>query len=219
MILAIDTSGSVCAVAAAKSTLAEPATASDQPTEVLFARAGTRPRAHAEELAPLVNEAMTCGQVQQVVVGRGPGSFTGLRVGLATAQVLGWALAVPVVGVCTLDVVACQSELADGWVVMDARRGELFHQRYAAGNAVGLPDVAPRADVRRLVGTDRVAGDVALLESVHPRDFGVTRIDPTALAQVAVAAVGRGLIEPPTPLYLRRPDVTMTATNVPGNAI
>ena len=117
MILAIDTSGQVCSVAAVLA------------GETVFARTGATPRAHAEELAPLVAEAMALGPLTGVVAGRGPGSFTGLRVGLATAQVLGWTLSVPVTGICSLDVVAASAGLRTGWVVMDARRGELFHRR------------------------------------------------------------------------------------------
>ena len=78
MILALDTSGDRAVVALTDDTGAR-----------RFAGVGSRPRAHAEELAPLVAQALAVGPATAVVAGRGPGSFTGLRVGLAFAGVFG----------------------------------------------------------------------------------------------------------------------------------
>lgn len=200
MILAIDTSGSLAVVAAATND-----------GQIRFGGTGGRPRSHAEEIGVLVARALACGEVERVVVGRGPGSFTGLRVGLAFAQVWAWARGVPVTGVCSLDVVAAQADLADGWVVMDARRRELFAARYGDGRRIGPPLVRPRRDVAGLVSGSRVVGDIALLTSDDRREFGLTTLNPAALGAVAARAViddPGGSIQPE---YLRRPDVTVSA--------
>ena len=78
---------------------------------VLAARAVTDSRAHAEQLMPLIRAALaeagvTLADLDSIVVGVGPGPFTGLRVGVVTAQALGFALGVPVRGVCSLDAIA-----------------------------------------------------------------------------------------------------------------
>lgn len=200
MILAIDTSGSVAVVAAVT-----------QDGQVRFAGTGARPRNHAEEIGVLVARALACGGVERVVVGRGPGSFTGLRVGLAFGQVWAWARGVPITGLCSLDVVAAQAGLVDGWVVMDARRRELFAARYRGGRRIGAPLVRPRPDVADLVSGSRVVGDINLLTSRDRREFGITMLDPAALGTVAA----RAAIDDPDasiqPDYLRRPDVTVSA--------
>lgn len=202
MILAVDTSGRYAAVAAV---------ATDG--TLLAAASGQVARAHAEELGPLAREALRVGPLEHVVAGRGPGSFTGLRVGLAFGQVLAFAAAVPATGVCTLDVVARQAGLRDGFVVLDARRAELYLARYEAGGRMGDPEVLPRAEAaHRVAGSDCV-GDVELLTATDRRVFGSTRIEPAALGAVAHDAVTNGRNEGLRPLYLRHPDVTMSAAN------
>lgn len=206
MILAVDTSGSFAAVAAV-----------ERDGRVLFAGAGQWPRAHAEELAPLAREAMRHGPLEHVVAGRGPGSFTGLRVGLAFGQVLAFAAGVPATGVCTLDVVAAQAGLRDGFAVLDARRAEVYLARYDDGARTGEPEVLPRPVARDRVAGAACAGDVELLTATDRRTAGTTRVAPAALASVAAAAVAAGELGGLRPLYLRRPDVTMSAANrVPG---
>lgn len=198
MILAIDTSGSfVCVVVA------------DETGRVRSGAVGRQPRAHAEEIAPLVAATTAGVPVSRVVAGRGPGSFTGLRVGLAFAQMWGWAQAMPVTGVCSLDAVAAQNGLADGWVVTDARRGELFAARYAEGVRVGDPLVATRADVATLVAGAQVVGDTELLVEPDRRATGSTVIDPAGLAVAAARAVREAPQGSLQPDYLRRPDVTV----------
>jgi tRNA threonylcarbamoyladenosine biosynthesis protein TsaB len=120
-------------------------------------------RAHAELLAPAVEEVCalsgtTLAEVDAVAVDLGPGLFTGLRVGVATAKALGQSLGVGVLGVSSLDVLAAGAyERAPGErtarvvVAVDARRGEVFAAAYAAGAAGGGPDGPDPADVR----TDR----------------------------------------------------------------
>lgn len=205
VILALDTSGRFAAVASVDDTGA-----------VVFARSGVRPRAHGEELAPLVTQALAGATPDHVVAGRGPGSFTGLRVGLGFAQIFAWARGLPVSGLCSLDVVAHQEGLTDGWVVTDARRGELYVARYEAGRRVGEPEVLSRAAALTRTSDGVVAGDGALLHATERRAAGTTTLDPAGLGRCAFRAVTVGTAEPPTPLYLRRPDVTMSVRNLPG---
>lgn len=201
MILALDTSGDRAVVAL-----------TDDTGATRFAGVGSRPRAHAEELAPLVAQALAVGPATAVVAGRGPGSFTGLRVGLAFAGVFGWARGIPVKGVCSLDPVAVATGLADGWVVLDARRGELFAAPYRAGVRAEPPVVLPRAEAVGLIGAQRAVGDTELLTSDDRRMRGTTVIDPDALATSAarVLAGADGSLQPD---YLRRPDVTWSSAH------
>ena len=202
MILALDTSGDRAVVALTDDTGAR-----------RFAGVGSRPRAHAEELAPLVAQALAVGPATAVVAGRGPGSFTGLRVGLAFAGVFGWARGIPVRGVCSLDPVAVATGLADGWVVLDARRGELFAAPYRAGVRAEPPVVLPRAEAAGLIGAQRAVGDTELLTSDDRRMRGTTVIDPDALATSAARVLAAGADGSLQPDYLRRPDVTWSSAH------
>ena len=124
--------------------------------QVLAVATVAEARAHAEQLMPLVNQCLAEGScrladVDHLVVGMGPGPFTGLRVGIATAQMLSTVRSIPLHGVCTLDVLAAQ--YATQWapedafvVATDARRREVYWAHYAAAGArrdgphVGSPD-------------------------------------------------------------------------------
>lgn len=184
-------------------------------------RTGSAARRHAEVLTPLVADALAAADVagaelSGIVVGVGPGAYTGLRVGLVTAQTLGWTWHVEVHGVCSLDALAVQavaehpSRTRDGVVVVtDARRRQVFWARYdGAARRVAGPNVAaPEAVV-----TDGlpVVGSGA---RVHPALFpdGREPVTPDAgwmLRGVADGVVARGPVEP---IYLRQPDVTVAA--------
>ena len=171
---------------------------------------------HGELLAPAItcvlDEAWVPRQdVTAVAVGVGPGPFTGLRVGLVTARTLGFALDVPVYGVCTLDVLAAQAvdEAAvtgSFLVATDARRKEVYWASYdGEGQRLDGPHVSKPADV----ATDGpVVGAGAPL---HPASFpgavGPQLPDAGVLAQVV--SDERAELLDPEPLYLRRPDVAL----------
>ncbi len=176
-------------------------------------------QAHGELLAPVIQRALvaagvTVGDLTAVVVGVGPGPFTGLRVGLVTARVMGDALGVPVHGVCSLDALA-HAAVVGGHVTTpfavaaDARRREVYVASYdATGARLQGPTVGRAADLDDAVLAGPVAGAGAWL---YPESFADPR-EPRlpssgALASCAVAALaaGTGLL-PPDPLYLRRPD-------------
>ncbi|HRD64434.1 MAG TPA: tRNA (adenosine(37)-N6)-threonylcarbamoyltransferase complex dimerization subunit type 1 TsaB, partial [Nocardioides sp.] len=113
--------------------------------DVVWEGLAERPLQHGEQLAPLIDRGLReTGLVRQdltaIAVGIGPGPFTGLRVGLVTARMLGFVLELPVSGVCTLDVLAV--EAADTGVVdapflvaTDARRKEVYLASYDATGA------------------------------------------------------------------------------------
>lgn len=178
--------------------------------DVLAERVTVDARGHAEHLMPNVVAALADAGLQMaaldaVVVGCGPGPFTGLRVGMATASALGQALGIAVHGVCTLDALAeCSGEAL---VVTDARRREVYWARYSDGRRVDGPGVAAAADVP--VGDAKaVAGSPE-----HCALFGLPVLDaeyPTVAGLVG-AVDWSAEPGPLVPLYLRRPDAKTLA--------
>jgi tRNA threonylcarbamoyl adenosine modification protein YeaZ len=167
------------------------------------------PMKHGELLAPSIDEVLReAGLVRQdltaVVVGVGPGPYTGLRVGVATARTLGFALEIPVYGVCSLDVMAFSSRLEEPFVVTsDARRKELF---WAAYDESGARIEGPHVDRPGEVPDDRVvvgAGPV-----LYPDRFERAAGPAYPLAEdlARVVAAERAELVDPEPIYLRRPD-------------
>lgn len=186
-------------------------------------------RRQGELLAPLMAKVMADvgadrGDLTAVVVGVGPGPYTGLRVGLITARVLGSVLDIPVYGVCTLDVIAADASAKVGpqgfLVATDARRKEVYWARYdATGRRVAGPEVGPAGEIEDAQALP-VAGDGARL---YPEAFGelvpdTTYPDARTLCEIVARRLGdsgngndndngRGPdLLPPEPLYLRRPD-------------
>ncbi len=173
-------------------------------------------RRHGELLLPAVDRVLAdAGQrldaVTGIVVGVGPGPYTGLRVGLMTADTFGLALGVPVHGVCTLDGLAYASGIEDGPFVVatDARRKEVYWARYDdARTRVGEPAVDRPAQLAADVEGLPVVGAGALLyPDVFPDARAPEHVSAAALASLAAEklAAGEALLEP-RPLYLRRPD-------------
>ncbi len=174
--------------------------------DVLAEKVTVDPRAHAERLTPnivgaLGDAGVAVDQLDAVVVGCGPGPFTGLRVGMATAAAFGHALGIPVRGVCSLDAIAVGTT-ADLLVVTDARRREVYWARYRDGVRVDGPAVNSAADVP--AGADAVAGSPE-----HAALFDLPRLAPVYPTAAGLArAVTDWAAEPGPliPLYLRRPD-------------
>ncbi|HMR22615.1 MAG TPA: tRNA (adenosine(37)-N6)-threonylcarbamoyltransferase complex dimerization subunit type 1 TsaB [Micropruina sp.] len=175
-------------------------------TGVLASRAVTDSRAHAEQLMPLVTATLAgagrrLADIGLIVVGVGPGPFTGLRVGVVTAQTLGLALGVPVRGVCSLDAVAA-GHAAEGefLAVSDARRREVYWARYAAdGRRLEGPAVSPASELPDLP----VIGPGA-----HLAGGEASGLDGGVLAFTGPRLPEAGL----SPLYLRRPDAEVPTT-------
>lgn len=192
--------------------------------EPLAGRVQVDPRRHGELLTPAITAVLSESghkptDLAAVVAGLGPGPFTGLRVGLATAEALADALAIPVYGVCTLDAIEVPDEPT--LVATDARRKEVYWATYRDGVREAGPGVDRPADlVDRLpeLGVTAMAGDGAhLYRDVLALPLTDARY-PTAerlIARAAERIVGRSSTEILTPLYLRRPDVTIAAARKP----
>ena len=134
-VLAIDTSTSRSCVAIIEG------------TSILYSGFRDGATAHGPSLPALVQEALSVSEVEEVVVGMGPGPFTGLRVGIAFAQSFALAREIPVRGVCSLDAIAAQIQESDFIITVDARRKEVYWARYTNGVRVGEPAVNFPADV------------------------------------------------------------------------
>ncbi|MDK8306298.1 tRNA (adenosine(37)-N6)-threonylcarbamoyltransferase complex dimerization subunit type 1 TsaB [Corynebacterium imitans] len=166
-------------------------------------------RAHNELLVPTIAEllegaGLAFSDLEAIVVGCGPGPFTGLRVGMATAQALGQALGIPVYGVVTHDAVAKGVDAESALIVTDARRREVYWARYENGQRVAGPDVVKPAklDCPPVVFCS-VPEQLAAQLSVDADE--VTYLPPRTAGLVAAADFSA----PPAPLvphYLRRPD-------------
>lgn len=179
--------------------------------EVLAERVTVDARAHAERLTPnvvaaLADAGLSVDDLNAVVVGCGPGPFTGLRVGMATAAAYGHALGIPVHGVCSLDAIGIDTA-GEVLVLTDARRREVYWARYDDGSRVDGPAVNAPVDVP--AGARAVAGSpehVALFDL--PRQ---PAIYPTASGLVRSVADWTAQPAPLIPLYLRRPDAKPSA--------
>jgi tRNA threonylcarbamoyl adenosine modification protein YeaZ len=139
---------------------------------------------HGRAVSELVARALAAGPApDQVIVGMGPGPFTGLRAGIAFAQSFALARQIPVIGICSLDAIEINQE--SYIAAIDARRKEIYWARYQNGKRVAGPSVSK---------PDEVEGFV---------------IDqyPSPKKMVALAT-GENYAEP---LYLRRPDAVATA--------
>lgn len=165
--------------------------------EVLAQRITVDAHAHAEQLTPnivvaVADAGLAMGDIDAVVVGCGPGPFTGLRIGMATAAAFGHALGIPVYGVCSLDAIGGQTT-GEVLVVTDARRREVYWARYRNGVRTDGPGVGAMS----ALGVD----GAAMVADAQPSPAGL------------VAAVGDWEAEPLplVPLYLRRPDAKTLA--------
>ena len=184
----------------------------DTGVKLLAQRVTIDARAHAETLTPnmlaaLGDAGLTMGDLDAVVVGCGPGPFTGLRVGMATAAALGHALNIPVYGVCSLDAIGVITD-GDVLVVTDARRREVYWARYRDGVRTDGPAVSAPADVSH-DGVNAVAGWPDQEEL-----FPIPRLDaesPSPVGLVRAVDDWDAAPEPLVPLYLRRPDAKTLA--------
>jgi tRNA threonylcarbamoyladenosine biosynthesis protein TsaB len=212
-ILAIDTALGACSVCVYEG-------ADNRPLSIEAEEMAT---GHAEALMPMIARVMErveggFASLSRVAVSIGPGSFTGLRIGISAARGIGLAAGIPVTGVSTLAAYAAPLiNAADTGVIaaaVDARHGAVFFQCFTtSGRTIVLPRVLPLKEAARAVGSGpvRIAGSGAEALAVECMTLGLK----TAIADLRpapdIAAVARlGLAAdpasaPPKPLYLRPP--------------
>jgi tRNA threonylcarbamoyl adenosine modification protein YeaZ len=151
---------------------------------VLFHETHVGATDHGRAVSELVARALATGPApDQVIVGMGPGPFTGLRVGIAFAQSFALARQIPVIGICSLDAIAIEKESYT--VAIDARRKEIYWARYQGDKRVEGPSVNKPDEV----------------------DGFIIDCFPSPLKMVALAK-SENILEP---MYLRRPDAVATA--------
>jgi tRNA threonylcarbamoyladenosine biosynthesis protein TsaB len=213
-ILAIDTALEACSAAVLDTELGAITARESLPMQ----------RGHAEALMPLIARVMRLAALDfsaldRIAVTTGPGSFTGLRVGVAAARGLALAAARPVVGLSTLSAFAAPFIADDdaGPVVaaIDARHEHVYLQVFGAGgHTLVAPRIASIMDALRVaaIGAPRLVGNAAKLlgaawpTSEPPPSAVEYRVAPDIdwVARLGSAAVDTGA--PPKPLYLRAPD-------------
>ena len=164
---------------------------------------------HGDALPALVLEGLeTQSVVEQVVVGMGPGPFTGLRVGIAFARTFALARTIPIAGICSLDAIAALVREKDDFIVAtDARRKEIYWARYQSGVRVEGPSV----DLPGLVAAKGISifGEGAVKYSVAASDEDQY---PDLLALVAMSENPDMRVE--EPMYIRHPDAVPTNERV-----
>ncbi len=173
----------------------------------------------AEKL--LAELGLAAGDLELIVCSLGPGSFTGIRIGLATAMGIGQARGIPVVGVSTLDALARPWDCRDGDVfpVIDARKGRIYTALYRSGAREGdYRDISPE-DLGALLAGARtpllVGPDAPRIRALLPpasKDVpAVDFLDPRALLRLGVEAyrtrgADEGVLQP---LYLRKSEAEL----------
>jgi tRNA threonylcarbamoyladenosine biosynthesis protein TsaB len=218
-ILAIDTSCGAASVAVVES-------GRDEPLGVI-----SRPmaRGHAETLPLMVDEVMrgiagSFPSLARIAVAIGPGSFTGIRVGLAMGRAMGVGLAIPVVGVSTLAAFAAPllSEPRTGIIAstIDARHGSVYFQLFeASGRPLGPPRCDTLRECVRAIGAGPAwfAGDAAALAASEaqraglPYDLDVARAAPDIVALARMGLAVDPEKSPARPVYVKPPDAWPSA--------
>jgi tRNA threonylcarbamoyl adenosine modification protein YeaZ len=154
---------------------------------VVFNESRDGAMSHGPALPELVQAAIEKHEITEVLVGMGPGPYTGLRVGITFAQIFAWARNIPVRGFCSLDAIAAQVSEPDFIVAIDAKRKEVYWARYKKGLRVEGPAV----DLPAVVA----ARGIKVVSDLFP--------DPQFFTSLSD--------EVSEPIYLRRPDAVATA--------
>jgi tRNA threonylcarbamoyladenosine biosynthesis protein TsaB len=187
-------------------------------------------KTHSERLLPLISSllcdtGLTPADLSGVAVASGPGSFTGVRIGVATARALGQALGIPLVGISTLEVLAAQVRYFPGLLspLLDARRGQVYNAVFRAGerpHRLSEDRVVPLAEVLAefdrseqvlflgdgvSVHRDEITGVLGEKACFLPPEGQFNRAATVARLGLAELAAGRGTqYIDLTPRYIRR---------------
>jgi tRNA threonylcarbamoyl adenosine modification protein YeaZ len=161
---------------------------------------------HGELTVQMIHDVLVQAEalpedVTDIVVGVGPGPYTGLRVGIACAIVFGFARNIPVHGICSLDAVA--HDFGEPCVVVtNARRKELYWAQYADGR-VGEPQVSLPNDLAAACPNAQFVGPGA---DLYPDVISGQVLGLRAAALADLFLSGTAQLVPVTPMYLRAPD-------------
>ena len=192
--LAIETAGAACSIALLDG------------NDIVAERHEVVGRGHAERLIPWIAELPSGGHADRIVVGCGPGSFTGVRIGIAAARGLGLGWNVPVTGVSSLALVAAQCDADEFIVAVEGGHGELLVQQYRRSPLSAVSDFASltaqsaakimRSDVIIGVGAERLIAARGYGQAIiaEARAAYITRLPPALISL------------PSQPLYGRLPD-------------
>jgi tRNA threonylcarbamoyladenosine biosynthesis protein TsaB len=172
-------------------------------------------RGHQERLAPMAERVMAeaglaFADLDRIGVTLGPGSFTGLRVGLAFAKGLASALSIPAVGVGTLEALAADLN-GPAMALVDARRGQVYAQAFQDGRPLGPAQIVAveraMAEARGLGPQTLIGSGGPLVAPAAPRAklLPGEGADARAVARLALAREPERL----EPLYLRAPDAKL----------
>ncbi|PCG08392.1 tRNA (adenosine(37)-N6)-threonylcarbamoyltransferase complex dimerization subunit type 1 TsaB [Sphingomonas ginsenosidimutans] len=207
-ILSIDTATAACSVALFED------------GRLIDARHAVVGRGHAERLVPMIAELPDGGRADHILVDVGPGSFTGIRVGIAAARglALGWGASVSGYGALALVAAAALDGGADGdtlTVVAEGGHGEVFVQAFAAPFAVldAPRSLAPAAALAALAGGRAIGSGTRWLTAIDPAIPTVEAL-PDARHALLLPADQRAL--PATPFYGRAPDAKLPGGVVPA---
>lgn len=173
-------------------------------------------RGHAEKLVPLIAELADGGRAASIAVGCGPGSFAGVRIGVAAARALALGWSAPVTGFSTLALVAAgaadQIVAAGGaLVVTEGGHGQWFVQPFGT-------DLSPRAELRSLLPDEAVLVDAPLAIGNRAEAFIARRGSGTAVPMLPDARAfsklpAAALFADPSPIYGRAPDAKPMAAS------
>jgi tRNA threonylcarbamoyl adenosine modification protein YeaZ len=168
-------------------------------------------RGHAERLVPMIAELPGGGRAESILVDVGPGSFTGIRVGIAAARGLGLGWSIPVHGYSSLALIASAAfaydpGLSDLAVILEGGHGEVFMQPFSAEPFAATADLAsltPVDALARLNGRMAIGNGVRFLAPLDP-DIGARDVLPDAASAILLPPAFATL--PPRPIYGRTPD-------------
>ena len=167
-------------------------------------------RGHAERLLPMIASLQYGGRADAICVDVGPGSFTGIRVGVAAARALGFGWEVPVDGYVSLALIAVSDGLqSDTSVAIEGGHGELFVARYGTGDASEQPRSMGFDAAVEAISTRRVIGNAAP-RLIAARGWGdALVVDPDARK---VAELAKDVLVPAIPFYGRQADAVPMTT-------
>ena len=196
VILAFDTSSAACTAALF-----------DGSGECIARRDEVIGRGHSERLVPMLEDLLDGRRADQIVVGVGPGSFTGIRVAVAAAHGLAIGWNAELSGMSSLALLAVGAEAGEVAAAVTGGHGELFVQQFgtSAGELLNLRPVAAAV----AIGADVVVGSGAR-QLVDARGWGEARdVLPSAADALKIPEALRSL--PPKPIYARAPDAKVAA--------